>query len=219
MPFRAWLIRKGCNLGAAVRRQIALVLLSSLLGTPGVAAAQDTAELLRFLAGGAVGLGLHESGHIVLNVVTGATPGLAGVKFGPLPFFAITHEPVSPAREFAIASAGFWAQHVTTEVILARHPRLRDEPAPMLKGILAFNVLASAAYAGAAFGRFGPAERDTRGMAVSAGIREPLIGAWVLAPAVLDATRYYTGDPRWARWLSRAIKVGGVLLVVRARAD
>jgi hypothetical protein len=175
--------------------------------------------MLRFLAGGAVGLGLHESGHLVMNVVVGSTPGVDGVKFGPIPFFAITHEPVSPAREFAIAAAGFWTQHVTTEVILARHPNLRDENAPLLKGILAFNVLASAAYAGAAFGRFGPVERDTRGMADSAGIREPLIGVWVLAPAVLDATRYYTGDPRWARWLSRAIKIGGVLLVVRARTD
>jgi hypothetical protein len=206
-------------MSAAVRHPIALLLLSSVCCAPGTANAQDAMSVLRFLAGGAVGLGFHESGHLAMNVVAGSTPGLDGVKFGPLPFFAITHEPVSPAREFAISSAGFWSQHLTTEVILAMHPRLRDEHAPMLKGILAFNVLASAAYAGAAFGRIGPAERDTRGMAASAGIREPLVGAWVLTPAVLDAARYFTGDPGWARWLSRAIKVGGVLLVVRARAD
>jgi hypothetical protein len=208
-----------CNLGAAVRHPLTLLLLSSLFCSTGTANAQDITSLLRFLAGGAAGLGLHESGHLAMNVVAGSTPGLDGVKFGPVPFFAITHEPLSPAREFAIASAGFWTQHLTTEVILATHPRLRDEHAPVLKGILAFNVLASAAYAGAAFGRIGPAERDTRGMAASAGIREPVIGVWVLTPAVLDAARYFSGDPRWARWLSRAIKVGGVLLVVRARAD
>src|SRR5687768_14268754 len=125
LPFWAWLTYKGCNLSAAVRHPLALVLLSSLFCVPGIASAQNSTRLLRFLAGGAVGLGLHESGHLVMNVVNGSTPGLDGVKFGPLPFFAITHEPVSPAREFAITSAGFWAQHVTTEVILARHPRLR----------------------------------------------------------------------------------------------
>ena len=37
-------------------------------------------------------------------------------------------------------------------------------------------MIASAAYSTAAFGRFGPAERDTRGMATSLGIAEPWMG-------------------------------------------
>ena len=46
-----------------------------------------------------------------------------------------------------------------------------DEHAPFAKGVLAFNVAASAAYAGAAFARTGPYERDTRGMASQLGDR------------------------------------------------
>ena len=81
--------------------------------------------------------------------------------------------------------------------------------------MLAFNVITSGAYAGAAFARTGPGERDTRGMAVSADVDERWIGALVLAPAVLDAWRYFDPEARWAVWASRAAKVAGVLLVIR----
>jgi hypothetical protein len=37
----------------------------------------------------------------------------------------------------------------------------------------------------------------------------------VLAPAVFDTWRYFDPDSRWAVWLSRASKVGSVLLVLR----
>jgi hypothetical protein len=203
-------------LNAARWVSVVAVLLSCAPVAAVPAAAQTSGDVIEFLAGGAIGLGLHEGGHIAANVASGSTPGIRGVRFGPIPFFAITHEPVSPVRAFAISSAGFWMQHASSEWILSRRPRLRDDSAPMVKGILAFNVLASAAYAGAAFGRFGPDERDTRGMAASTGIREPWIGAWILTPAVIDAARYYTRDAAWMRWTSRAVKAGGVLLVVKA---
>jgi hypothetical protein len=86
----------------------------------------------------------------------------------------------------------------------------------MLKGILAFNILTSIAYSGAAFARTGPAERDTRGIAVSAGIDEPVVGAVILVPAILDTARYFGKDSRWIVWGSRAVKIGGALLVVKA---
>ncbi len=145
-----------------------------------------------------------------------ANPGLRKVTFGPLPFFAITHDPVSPAREFTISSVGFWTQHVGSELILGSHPRLRHEDRPFLKGMLAFNVVVSAGYATAAFARAGPEERDTRGIATMAGIPEPAAGAMILAPAVLDAMGYYAPDCAWVRWASRAAKVAGVLLVIKA---
>jgi hypothetical protein len=201
-------------LGAAALRTFLLGFV--LFCVPGAAVAQNTMNVVKFLAGGAVGLGIHEMGHTVLGVSVGTTPGLKAVRFGPIPFFAITHDPVSPAREFAISSAGFWMQHLGSELILAQRPHLRDEDAPFRKGVLAFNILASAAYAGAAFAHAGPAERDTRGMAVSASIREPWVGVWVAAPAVLDAARYFRRDDAWLRWISRVVKIGGVLLVVRA---
>jgi len=83
--------------------------------------------------------------------------------------------------------------------------------------LLAFNVLNSAGYACVAFARAGPFERDTRGMAGSIDVDERAIGALVLAPAVLDAVRYFKPDARWAKWVSRGAKVGSVLLVVKRR--
>ena len=68
-----------------------------------------------------------------------------------IPFFAITHEPVTPLKEFTISSAGFWVQHAGSEYLLSRRPNLRGEHAPVAKGLLAFNVLTSVMYAGAAF--------------------------------------------------------------------
>jgi hypothetical protein len=181
---------------------------------PGV---NRAASLGWFVAGAVVGLGAHEGGHLAFDVLFDADPGLKRVDFHGVPFFAITHRSgLPPGREFTIASAGFWAQHAGSEWLLTRRPRLRHERAPLAKGVLAFNVLASAAYAGAAFARTGPAERDTRGMGDAAGVDERWIGAVVLAPAVLDAWRYYRPGSRRAVWLSRAAKIGGVLLVVKA---
>jgi hypothetical protein len=81
--------------------------------------------------------------------------------------------------------------------------------------MLAFNVAASTAYSIAAFGKIGPVERDTRGMADTSRLDEGWIGAVVLAPAVLDAWRYLDPDAKWVVWVSRAAKIGGVLLVLR----
>jgi hypothetical protein len=176
----------------------------------------STSDIAQFFAGAALGLGLHESGHLVLDVVFDASPGVRKVSAGFVPFFAITHEPVSPLREFAISSAGFWVQHATSEVLLSRRPELRLEHAPVAKGLLAFNVLTSVMYAGAAFARRGPVERDTHGMAIAAGIAEPWVGVSILAPATLDAARYYRPRSRWLRWTSRASKVAAVLMIVKA---
>ena len=172
----------------------------------------------KFLLGGAAGLLVHESGHLLANVSFGAKPYFHRIEFHGIPFFAIGHrEPFSPVREFVISSAGFWVQHAGNEWILTRRPQLRRERAPFTKGVLAFNVLASVAYAGAAFGRTGPAERDTRGMAIGARIDERWIGALILTPAVLDAWRYFEPEARWARWMARGAKVGIVLVTIRAR--
>jgi hypothetical protein len=169
-----------------------------------------------FLAGAGVALAAHESGHLLFDGVFDAHPGIKKVSFHGLPFFAITHEQgLSPRREFIIDSAGFWVQEATNELILTRRPGLRREHAPFLKGVFAFNVLASVGYAGAAFARTGPVERDTRGMADALRWKEPAIGALILVPAILDAFRYCHPDARWAAWGSRAAKVGGVALILR----
>jgi hypothetical protein len=158
-----------------------------------------TAAVSGFLGGIVVGLAAHEGGHLLFNVVFDAEPGIKRVEFHGIPFFAITHRSDLPRREeFAISSAGFWVQHATNEWLLTTRPNLRREQAPF-----------------AALARIGPPERDTRGMATSARIDERWIGALVLAPAILDSWRYLDPDSRWAVWLSRAAKVGAVLLVLR----
>ena len=173
-------------------------------------------KLARFVAGGAIGLAAHEAGHLILDVAFDADPGIGRVDFHGIPFFAITHRAnLSPRREYAISSAGFLVQHAGSEWLLTRRPDLRRRKAPLAKGVLAFNILASAAYAGAAFARTGPHERDTRGMAEGARLDERWMGALVLAPAGLDAWRYFNPESKWAAWASRAAKVGMVVLVLR----
>jgi hypothetical protein len=174
------------------------------------------AAVATFLAGGALGLAAHEGGHLLFNVAFDADPSLTRVDFHGIPFFAISHRADLPRRqEFVISSAGFWIQHAGSEWILTRRPRVRFDRAPLTKGILAFNILASGAYAGAAFARTGPDERDTRGMGATSRLDERWIGALVLAPAVFDAWRYYRPDIAWIKWASRAVKTGMVILIVR----
>jgi hypothetical protein len=173
-------------------------------------------RIASFLTGGAIGLGTHEAGHVIANVALGEKPGLRKVDFHGIPFFAITHTNGLPRRkEFTISSAGFWVQHAENEWLLHRRPQLRRERRPLAKGVFAFNVLASVAYAGAAFAKTGPAERDTRGMAASARVDERVIGGLLLAPAVLDTWRYFHPGSRWAAWASRGVKVGMVVMVAR----
>jgi hypothetical protein len=176
------------------------------------------ADSVEFLTGAALGLAMHEGGHLLFDVVFDASPRITGVQFGPFPFFAIAHHgDLSPRREFTISSAGFWMQDLSSEWLLTKHPSLRESHAPLAKGVLAFNVLNSAGYACVAFARAGPFERDTRGMADAIGVDERMIGAMVLAPAVFDAIRYFKPEARWAKWASRAAKAGSVLMVVRSR--
>ena len=124
--------------------------------TPATTEHRTTSALAGFLAGAAVGLAAHESGHLLFDGIFDADPGIKKVSFHGLPFFAITHKGgLSPRKEFIIDSAGFWVQEATNEIILSRRPNLRRERAPFVKGVFAFNVVASFAYAGAAFARTG----------------------------------------------------------------
>lgn len=174
------------------------------------------ARVGKFFGGAAVAFGAHELGHLVFDVAFDAKPGVKKVSFSGIPFFAITHEAgLSPRREYTIASAGFWVQHATSEWILTRRPGLRGTRAPFLKGVLAFDVLTSVAYSGAAFAKGGPPERDTRAMAAALGLDERWVGALILAPALLDTVRYFRPDARWAAWTSRGMKAGLMLLVLK----
>ena len=176
-------------------------------------------KTVKLLAGAATGLAVHESGHFVTSVMFGAHPGTKPIRYAGIPFFAVTHHPVTRRQEFVISSAGLWMQHAGSEWLLSARPDLRHESAPFLKGVLAFNIATSVMYAGAAMGRLGPPERDPRGMADSLGTRgwpEPAIGAMILAPALLDGYRYLKPNQKWAAWASRGVKAALVALTVVA---
>jgi hypothetical protein len=196
-----------------------LVAVVLVLGAAVPAGAQDSSAASRFgrvLLGGAAGLGLHEAGHLVANWAFEEKIKIKKVDYQGIPFFAISHAPdLSPRREYVVSSAGLWTQYLYSEHILTHHPNLRRESSPFRKGMLTFHVATSLVYAGAAFGKTGPIERDTRGMASSRRINERWIGLLVLAPAVLDVYRYFDADARWAAWTSRGFKIGSAVLVLK----
>ena len=170
----------------------------------------------KVLLGGAAGLGIHESSHLVADWAFNEKVTIKKVDWNGIPFFALSHAPnLSPRREYVVSSAGFWAQYLYSEQMLTHHPKLKDEQSPFLKGMFTFHIVTSFVYAGAAFGKTGPVERDTRGMAMSRRISERWIGVMVLAPAILDVYRYFNPDARWAGWASRSAKMGTVALVIK----
>jgi hypothetical protein len=173
------------------------------------------ADAARFFAGAGIALVVHESGHLVADAAFGADVRVTSVHFGPFPFFAVSHRAGLPPREeVTISSAGLWTQNASAEWLLTAHPDLRHEHAPLLKGILAFDVLTAAGYGTVAIFKAGPVERDTRGMTAT-GIDERAVGALVIAPAALDAYRYFHPDAVWAKWAARAAKVATVFLVIK----
>ena len=193
------------------------ILLLVLSASPAFAQESSTASKFgKVLLGGAAGLASHEAGHLIANWAFDGKVVVKKVEFSGIPFFALSHSPdLSPRREYVVSAAGFWAQYLYSEQILTHHPNLKDEESPLRKGMLAFHVATSFIYAGAALFETGPYERDTRGMASSRRISERWIGAMILAPAVLDAYRYFNPDARWASWASRGAKVGSVLFVFK----
>jgi hypothetical protein len=175
-------------------------------------------DAAKFLAGVGGALVLHESGHLLFDAIFGADVQITGVHLGPVPFFAVAHRAggVTPRQEFTISSAGFWTQEATAEWLLVHRPDLRHEHAPFAKGVFAFDVLTSVGYGTVAMFEAGPPERDTRGMTAT-GLNERFVGALVMAPALLDGYRYFNPDAAWAKWASRAVKIAGVLLVLKPR--
>ena len=200
-----------------MRTVFALVVLA--IAAPALAQQESESGASKFgkvLLGGAAGLGLHEAAHLVANWAFEEKVIVKKVDYKGIPFFALSHAPdLSPRREYVVSSAGLWAQYLYSEQIFAHHPNLKDEESPFRKGMLTFHVVTSLVYAGAALGRTGPVERDTRGMATSRRIDERWIGAMVLAPALLDVYRYFNPEARWAAWTSRGVKMGSVALVLK----
>lgn len=173
-------------------------------------------DLKPLLGGALAGLALHESGHYLLNLGLHTDPYLKRVDTAGIPFFAVTYrKDVSRRQAYAIAAAGFWAQHGMAEAILAKYPRVWKEAPMAVRGAFAFHLATSLVYVYAALAKSGPPERDTFGMARGLDIQERWVGLAILLPAVLDLYRSFHPDAPGARWTSRGLKIGFVVALTR----
>jgi hypothetical protein len=173
-------------------------------------------KAIRWVGGFSLGLAIHESGHLVLGGALGVKPFLKGVDFHGVPFFAIDYrERLNSSQSLQLASAGFWTQYAASEWVLTRRPEIARDAAPFTKGVLAFHVLNSLGYTGAALLRTGPVERDSLGIARDLGVDERWVGVALLVPASLDVYRYYNPRRHWAAWLSRGVKLGLIVISIR----
>jgi len=138
-----------------------------------------------FFKGAFTGFLGHECGHLIANTALNTNFHLKSVRFAVIPFFTI--EPgrkLSPREHYITASAGFNAQHIINEWLLVRHPNLREEDKPFLKGLGTFNFWLTAGYAAT----------DS-------------VGVLILAPTLLDAYRYKHPKAKWAKHASRITKL------------
>jgi len=162
----------------------------------------------RFWAGVGLGFAVHESGHLAANISFRSDVYVKMVSGAGIPFFAIAHRnALSRRREFVVSSAGLWLQSALSEGILTQTPKLRTQRSALKKGVIAFHVFTSVLYGVVGLTQIGPAERDTRSIAMNARWNERWVGVAVLSPGVLDAYRYLRPSATWAKWVSRASKV------------
>ena len=167
--------------------------------------------LVAFLAGGAVGLAAHESGHLLLHGVLRRRSGLRQGRVPRHPVLRDHPQRICRRARSSRSSAGFWVQQATNEWLLTPRPHLRDERAPFAKGVFAFNVLASVALCrrGVRAHRTDRARHARHGDVVAN--RRAVDRRVSCSPASSIRWRYFHPDARWAVWASRAVKVGGVL--------
>ncbi len=224
------------------RAALAALLLIGL--APARAAAGDAAPLpaeeapaslaarLGWTAGGfASAFLLHEGCHLAANLALGNRPTLRRVSFlGAIPFFSVSPDatctdgrcvrrdgtPFGPGERglAAIVSAGLLCQEAADEAILTARPRLREEQAPFLGGVLLFGTSVAAGYGLAALTGAEPPEGDLRTLATTSRVPRRVVAATVLATAALDAARYWYPDARWLPWASRGTKVATVGITV-----
>lgn len=204
-----------------MRRAIAFTLLVAV-ATPAARADESLqtpeadfrhgADYAWFVFGAATAFVGHEFSHIVFDGIFGKSISFVPTKLGFIPFFAI--QPccnLTPREEWVIASAGFLAQDVSSELILWLAPRLRSQRHAFLKGVLVFDVALSIGYAITGFANIGPPQSDVMTMARGANLPPWQVGLMLFVPATIDVYRYLVPRSVWAPWASiqgKAMMVG-----------
>lgn len=182
-----------------MRARLLVLTMVAALASPRAALAQhdyrNGADYGLLLAGIATGFLSHEGGHLLLDGLLGAHPRITAVRLGPLPFFAIEPQTIANDRQlYAISMMGFFMQNAYAETILQRHPDLFENHRPFLEGMMLFHVALSLSYAITGFANAGPPQSDVNSMARAARLPPWVIGVLVLAPAVFDTVRYFSGN-------------------------
>jgi hypothetical protein len=187
----------------------------------------DVPTLAIYLGGGLVGFLAHESGHVVMNLAYGNVPQFQHITtFGFIPFVAINprlschgdvctkHDgtPLSGGEsgKYNIVTAGYDVQHITTEVLLTLEPDLRWRRAPFRKGVFAFDILLSVGYALSNITGTESSFGDSANAVAASGLPRAVFDAVLVAPAALDAYRFFHPEAKWAPWVSRGAKLGMV---------
>ncbi len=179
------------------------------------------------LAGAATGFLTHEAGHLLANWAYQNRPDFVGITAaGFIPFFAISPDIDCGASgcttrtgarfaggrrgKYFISTAGFLVGHLSSEIILGTEPCLRFRQAPFKTGWLAFNILLSVGYALASASEIEVSHGDAGGAAAAAGLDRRVFAAVLLAPALLDAYRFWWPGSAWVPWASRGGKAAMV---------
>lgn len=166
----------------------------------------------------------HEAGHLAANLALGNVPRLEGfLVWGFVPFFSIapgircegeacvtrdgSRFAAGRRGKYFIVSAGFHVQHLTDELLLSLDPELRFRDSPLQKGLLLFNVFLSTMYVVGEWTGLSDPHGDLGGMRQMSGYDGRLLSLSLLAPAVLDAYRFfYPGSAGWSAWAARGAK-------------
>ncbi len=176
-----------------------------------------------FVGGVATSFLIHESGHLLANLVLGNTPRIRPVKFMKLvPFFTISPKAYCVRRQclrddgsrfrpgpeglYFIVSAGIHLQHISNDLLLSFEPDLRFKNAPFRKGMLAFNLITSFGYSLANWLTIEPSAGDLSAMDKIVPYHRGLVAFTVFFAAVFDLARYYNPDNPWIPWISRGTK-------------
>jgi hypothetical protein len=174
-------------------------------------------------AGAVTAFLLHETGHVLANLMLGNVPHFRGTMvWGFFPFFVIAPDITCrgdscvkrDGQHFAsgrnggyfIVTAGFNIQNLTNEILLTNDPYLAERYAPFRKGLLAFNLFLSTIYALGTYTGLEAPNGDLRGASQHSGIHEAWLATLLMVPTVLDAYRYFHPTATWAAWVSRAGK-------------
>jgi hypothetical protein len=149
-----------------------------------------------FALGVISGLGVHELGHFVVARAKGYSTSLDGLSI------VYPDEDLAGADQLQVASAGFQAQWLMTEIALrdSQGRALKTPPGNFAAGVVCAHLGISLAYLTFLKNH---KQGDVYGMSEATGYSRTRIAAVLAIPAALDAWRLFGNDvPEWVPQVS-----------------